>query len=301
MNQVFNSKTMNINSKLGNYPGILITVSLTVALFLIGFCGWLAITSKEFIKYVKQNVELQVFLKNEADSVTVVNLRSQLLKMDIADITNNGPAILYKSKEEAAEVFLKETGEDFREALSDNPLFNHYTVRLKEEHISSSKLSQLKQQIEAMPGVAEVDYPKDFLQGVITNINKIYKIVSVIVLIFFVATLLLINNTIKLALYSQRFIIRTMQLVGATDWFIQKPFLRTGLLQGLFAGILSVVLIYVTVYVTTKQIEGLSLLGNNTLLYVLFGILLILGPLVGTLSTYQSVARYNKMELDKLY
>lgn len=292
---------MKLNSKLGNYPGILITVSLTVALFLIGFCGWIAITSKELIKYVRQNVEIQVYLDKSADSLATDKLKAQLVAMNVAETEKGQPAIQLITKEKAAEIFFDETRENYQEVLGENPFSDAYTIKLKEEIITEEKLQALKGEIEKLPAVSEVDYPKDFLKGIITNVNKIYKVVAIIVLIFFVATLLLINNTIKLALYSQRFIIRTMQLVGATDGFIQKPFLKTGLLQGLFAAVLSIVLVYLTQHAAASQVEGLNLLVNQQLIWLLFGILLILGPLVGVLSTYQSVARYHKMDLDKLY
>lgn len=292
---------MNINSKLGNYPGILITVSLTVALFLIGFCGWIAITSKELIKYVRQNVEVQVYLHKSLDSAAVHSLHTELVKLDIAETVKGKPAITLITKDKAAEVFFKETRENYQEVLGENPFSDAYNIKLKEENITESRLQELQERISKIPGVSEVDYPKDFLKGIIANVNKIYKVVAIIVLIFFVATLLLINNTIKLALYSQRFIIRTMQLVGATDWFIQKPFLVTGFFQGFLAAVLSIVLIHFTRYAASAQVEGLSLLANPQLTYILFLILLILGPVIGVLSTYQSVARYNKMDLDKLY
>lgn len=292
---------MKLNSKLGNYPGILITVSLTVALFLIGFCGWIAITSKELIKSVRQNVEIQVYLDKNTDSLATDQLKAQLIALDVAETEKGQPAIQLITKEKAAEIFFAETRENYQEVLGENPFSDAFTIKLKEENITEEKLQSLKTQMEKLPGVSDVDYPKDFLKGIITNVNKIYKVVAIIVLIFFIATLLLINNTIKLALYSQRFIIRTMQLVGATDGFIQKPFLKTGFIQGLLAGILSIVLVYLTQHAAATQVEGLNLLVNQQMIWILFGILLVLGPLVGVLSTYQSVARYHKMDLDKLY
>jgi cell division transport system permease protein len=292
---------MSINRKLGNYPGILITVSLTVALFLIGFCGWIAITSKELIKYVRQNVEIQVYMDKGLDSVSVHQLRSKLEALNVAEIEKGKPAIALITKDQAADIFFKETKENYKEVLGENPFSDAYTIKLQEENINEARLQELKAKIEKIEGVSDVDYPRDFLRGIITNVNKIYKVVAIIVLIFFVATLLLINNTIKLALYSQRFIIRTMQLVGATDGFIQKPFLKTGFFQGLFAGILSIALVYFTQNAAATQVEGLNLLANQELTWILYLILLVLGPLVGVLSTYQSVARYHKMDLDKLY
>lgn len=292
---------MSFNKRLGSYPGILIIISLSVALFLIGFCGWIALSSKELIKYVKQNIEVQVYLERDLNANQISQLKSDLINLSVADIKNNVPQIFLVSKETAAEIFFKDTKENFQDVLGDNPFRDSFTIKLKEEYITEQKLAQIKTNIEKIPFVFEVDYAKDFLKGIIANVNKIYKVLAMVVLIFFIATLLLINNTIKLALYSQRFIIRTMQLVGATDFFIQKPFLKKGLFQGLIAAIISVFLIFITKKIATDQIDGLELIQNNISIYILFGILLVLGPLIGILSTFQSIARYHKMDLDKLY
>jgi cell division transport system permease protein len=292
---------MSFNKKLGSYPGILITISLTVALFLIGFCGWIAISSKELIKYVKQNIEIQVYLERDLEKSDLDAISRKIETLGFAEVKNGKSEIKLTSKEQAAEIFYKDTKEDFKDVLGDNPFRDAFSVRLKEENITEEKLLLIKTQIEKIDGVFEVEYAKDFLKGIISNVNKVYKVLALIVVIFFVATLLLINNTIKLALYSQRFIIRTMQLVGATDFFIQKPFLIKGFFQGLLASLISIVLIFITKYVSTSQIEGLSLIQNNTAIAFLFVILLILGPTIGVLSTFQSIVRYHKMDLDKLY
>jgi cell division transport system permease protein len=292
---------MSFNKKLGSYPGILITISLTVALFLIGFCGWIAISSKELIKYVKQNIEIQVYLERDLGKDELAAISKKIEGLGFAEVKNGKAQITLTSKEQAAEIFYKDTKEDFKDVLGDNPFRDAFSVRLKEENITEEKLILIKTEIEKIQNVFEVEYAKDFLKGIISNVNKVYKVLALIVVIFFVATLLLINNTIKLALYSQRFIIRTMQLVGATDFFIQKPFLIKGFVQGLIASIISIILIFLTKYVSTSQIDGLNLIQNNTNIVLLFVILLILGPTIGVLSTFQSIVRYHKMDLDKLY
>lgn len=292
---------MSFNKKLGSYPGILITISLTVALFLIGFCGWIAISSKELIKYVKQNIEIQVYLDRGLEQTDLEKIKSRIENLNIAEIKDKKQEIKLTTKEKAAEIFYQDTKENFKDVLGDNPFRDSYSVRLKEENITEEKLKLFKVEIEKINGVFEVEYAKDFLKGIISNVNKVYKILALIVVIFFVATLLLINNTIKLALYSQRFIIRTMQLVGATDYFIQKPFLVKGFFQGLIASLISIFLIYITKYVSTAQIDGLNLIQNDKAIFFLFFILLILGPTIGVLSTFQSIVRYHKMDLDKLY
>ena len=292
---------MVFNRNLGSYPGILITISLTVALFLIGFSGWIALSSKELIKYVKQNIEVQAYLEKDLDSTKISAIKHKIEAMGIAEITDGKAQVMLISKEKAAEIFYKDTKEDYKAVLGENPFRDSFTIKLKEEKISEAQLKNIKTEIEKLTGVFEVEYAKDFLKGIITNVNKVYKILALIVFIFFVATILLINNTIKLALYSQRFIIRTMQLVGATDFFIQKPFLIKGIVQGVIASLISILLIFLTKNLATSQIDGLALIQNDAALYVLFVILLILGPVIGLLSTYQSIIRYHKMDLDKLY
>jgi cell division transport system permease protein len=279
----------------------LITISLTVALFLIGFSGWIALSSKELIKYVKQNIEVQAYLEKDLDSTQISAIKHKIEAMGIAEITDGKAQVMLISKEKAAEIFYKDTKEDYKAVLGENPFRDSFTIKLKEEKISEAQLKNIKTEIEKLIGVFEVEYAKDFLKGIITNVNKVYKILALIVFIFFVATILLINNTIKLALYSQRFIIRTMQLVGATDFFIQKPFLIKGIVQGVIASLISILLIFLTKNLATSQIDGLALIQNDAALYVLFVILLILGPVIGLLSTYQSIIRYHKMDLDKLY
>lgn len=292
---------MVFNRNLGSYPGILITISLTVALFLIGFSGWIALSSKELIKYVKQNIEVQAYLEKGLDSTQIMALKHKIEAMGIAEIKNGESQVQLISKEKAAEIFYKDTKEDYKAVLGENPFRDSFTIRLKEENISELQLKNIKTEIEKLTGVFEVEYAKDFLKGIITNVNKIYKILALIVFIFFVATILLINNTIKLALYSQRFIIRTMQLVGATDFFIQKPFLIKGIIQGVIASVISIILIFLTKNLATSQIDGLALIQNDRAMLGLFFVLLILGPVIGLLSTYQSIIRYHKLDLDKLY
>jgi cell division transport system permease protein len=292
---------MSLQKSLGSYPALLITISLTIALFLIGFAGWIAISSNELIKYVKQNIEVQVFLQKNLSPEKKAQIKSDIEKLALVDATESKESIKFISKEEGATIFFENTNENFQEVLGENPFHDGYNIRLRAELINESDLKKIKAKLERISGVFEVDYAKDFLKGVVENVNKIYKLLALVVFIFFIATLLLINNTIKLALFSQRFIIRTMQLVGATDGFIQKPFLLKATLQGLIASIIAILLVLATQQIASKQIEGLGLIQNDTSLFILLILVLFLGPLIGFLSTLQSIVRYQKMDLDKLY
>ncbi len=292
---------MKPTQKPGSYPGILITISLTVALFLIGFCGWVAVSSKELIRYVKQNIEVQAYLERDISSSRTDSIKTILSKLPEIESSQDSAAITFISSELAAANFLKETNENYEDILGDNPFRDAFNLKVKEEFLDEGKLAMLKRKIEKIEGVYEVDYARDFVNGITENANKAYLILSAIVLIFLVASILLINNTIKLALYSQRFLIRTMQLVGATNGFIQKPYLTKGLIQGLTAGFLAGVLLVLTQQLALREVEGLELIQNQTMSLILLGILLILGPMIGVVSTFQSISRYLNIDLDDLY
>jgi cell division transport system permease protein len=272
-----------------------------VALFLIGFCGWVAFSSKELIKYIKQNIEVQAYLDRELPQEKIDFIKKTLSSFPEIEHSGDSSLISFISSESAATAFLAETNEDYQAILGDNPFRDAFNLKVKEELLNEGELAILKKKIETIPGVYEADYAKDFVNGITENANKAYLILASIVLIFLVATILLINNTIKLALYSQRFIIKTMQLVGATNSFIQKPFVGKGLFQGLLASIISSILIIGTQQLALRQVEGLSLIQNSEMMIYVVLILLILGPLIGMVSTFQSINRYLNVDLDDLY
>lgn len=292
---------MKPTKKPGSYPGILITISLTVALFLIGFCGWVALSSKELIRYVKQNIEVQAYLDRDLESSKVDSIQILLSVLPEIEHSADSSLISFISSDEAAATFLAETNEKYEDILGDNPFRDAFNLKVKEEFLDEGQLAILKRKIEQIDGIYEVDYARDFVNGITENANKAYLILSAIVLIFLIASILLINNTIKLALYSQRFLIRTMQLVGATNTFIQKPFVTKGLIQGLVAGVLAGALLLITQQLALREVSGLDLIQNQPMILILIGILLILGPLIGILSTYQSISRYLNVDLDDLY
>lgn len=290
------------NKRLGTYPGILITVSLCLALFLIGFCGWVALSSKQLVKYVRENVEVQIYLDREVSPEQATLIEAELRTFDAISENKEGiKSIVFISRADAAKKFVEETNEEYNEILGDNPFRDAFSIKLKEQMLEGNALGELKTKVENIEGVFELDYAEDFVQGIISNANKAYLILSSIVLIFLIATLILINNTIKLALYSQRFIIRTMQLIGATNSFIQKPFVKKGLLQGAIAALISIGLLFGTQQLAVNQVEGLALIQNNQMIYILGAFLMVLGPLIGVLSTLQSVTRYLNIDLDDLY
>ncbi|WP_435355218.1 cell division protein FtsX [Emticicia sp. SJ17W-69] len=289
------------NRKLGSYPSLLIVISLTAALFLIAFSGWIALTSKQLVQYVKQNIEVQIYLDKSLTPIQRDSVRNLISQKNYIAYSENVPQIKFISKESTAERVLKETNEDFRSILGENPYRDAFSLRIKDTYFSEEQLAKIKADLEQVPGVFEADYAKDFVESINKNANKAYLIIASIVVLLLIAIVLLINNTIRLALYSQRFIIRSMQLVGATDWFIQKPFLIRGIFQGILSGILAIILLVGVQQIAIREIEDLAILQDFEKLSFLFGAVILLGILIGILSTFQSMYRYLHTDLEDLY
>ena len=288
--------------KLGSSPNVMVIISLTIALFLIGLCGLLTLNARKLAELVRQNVEVQVYLDNDLTTNHLDSIFKLITKREFVLKKDNSPQINFVSKEVAAKQFIQESGEDYRKLLgNNNPLRNLYSVKIKEEYFNEVRLKEIKTDLEKISGVYEVAYIENFVDEVNRNISKIYLVLSVFVVLLLIIIVILVNNTIKLSLYSQRFLIRSMQLVGATNGFIRKPFVTKGALQGLISGLVACTLLILLQQLAVQQIEGLGILQETGKLIALIIGILIIGTLIGILSTFQSVERYLKLSLDELY
>lgn len=287
--------------KVGSYPNAMIIVSLTAALFLIGFCGLLVMQSKKLISIIKQNIEVRVMLDKGLDSTQVADIQKKIISKPFVLNTEGKPSVIFYSKDEAAREFIADTKEDFSAFLGENPLHDSYRVRLMEDYFEDTKLKLIKTELEKIEGIFEVVYQENLADQINKNLTKIYIILATFAVIMLVIIVLLMNNTIRLALYSQRFLIRSMQLVGATNNFIQMPFLKNGAVQGLISGVIAAGLIVGLQQIALRQIEGLHILQEYEKLgFLLLGVI-VLGALIGISSTFQALARYLRMTLDDLY
>ena len=294
------TKKYNVRKKnLGSYPYISVVLSITLALFVIGVFGALVIYSKELERLVRENVKIQVYLKSQITETQ----RGQILNSIASKpFTSKEPnAIEFISKDEAAKEFIKETGEDFKKFLGENPLRDAFLVKINEEFHTAEQLSKIKTEVEKIGGVFEVYYVESVIESINKNVTKIGLILMGLVALLLFIVVMLINNTLRLALFSQRFLIHSMQLVGARSSFIHKPFLWRASLHGFISGILSVALLVGLLTIATRKVEELSLIQNNNRLLILIGVLLILGILVAVMSTYRAVSKYLKLSLDELY
>jgi len=284
---------------LGSYPSVSVVFSITLALFAIGVFGTLVIYSKELEKIIKENVRIQIYLTSKTSPEIKKKIEKELSEKGIATTANG--AIQFISKEEAEKQFIQDTGEDFRQFLGENPLHDAYLVRINESWQGKERLVELKKNIEKWPGVFQVDYKENLIESINQNITRIGLIIMGMVAVLLVIVVLLINNTLRLALFSQRFLIRSMQLVGAKKWFIQKPFLFRATLHGIFSGILASAMLLGLIALATRHVEELKLIQNNDRLILLMASLLLLGLVVAVISSYRAVNKYLKLSLDELY
>jgi len=293
---------MSKSKQLGNTPNLLVIVSLTIALLLIGLCGLLTLNARKLTELIKQNVELQVYLENDLSTSKLDSIFKQIALQDFVLLKDGSPQINFISKDVAAKQFVEESGEDYAKLLGkSNPLLNLYAVKVKPEFFNEQGLAMLKKRVEKIEGVHEVAYVENFVDAINEKISKIYIVLSAFVALLLGIILILVNNTIKLSLYSQRFLIRSMQLVGATNSFIRKPFVVKGALQGLTSGLIAATCLIISQQLALHKIEGLAALQEMDKIVFLLILIIILGVLIGIMSTFQSVERYLHKSLDDLY
>ena len=286
--------------KLGGYPFISVVFSITVALLVLGLFGWMVLHSSRLGNQIQENIEIQIYLNKDL-SMSDINKIKQTVATKPYTLKKTDPQVVLITKERAAEQFIKDTGEDFKQFLGDNPLRDLLTVKISSQYQTVDSLGRIKKEIERIMGVFEVDYQESLVESINQNLTKIGLVLVGISTFSLLVVIILINNTIKLALFSQRFLIRSMQLVGATSMFIRKPFLYRSMLYGLLSGVLASGILYgFSLYMNTI-IDGLAELQDMRDFMFLFGLIVIMGIVVGYFSSLRAVRKYLNMSLDELY
>lgn len=256
----------------------------------------LIVYSNELEGVVRANFNVQVFLKNDITDST-----KSILKKRIEQTTGVAAGTLkFVSKEEAKKKFTEETGEDYS-FMGENLLRESFRFGVEPAYQDTAKLRLISKQLSAVPGVFQIDYQESAITGINKNRNQIGLVLIGIALVLLIVVVLLIHNTLRLALFSQRFLIRSMQLVGATSGFIQKPFLLRSILYGLVSGLIAAGLLMGLLAYATRKIPELSYIQNTERIGLVLAGLATMGIFVGFLSTYSAVAKYLKLSLDELY
>ncbi|GAB3576215.1 cell division protein FtsX [Hymenobacter daeguensis] len=287
--------------KLGSYPTLLVVFSITLALVVIGLFGLLLVHAQKLSEVVRENLEVQVYLDRDLPETELLRLQQDLGQQPFVAERSGKPQIKFVSKEEGARQLLQSTGEDFRQFLGDNPLRDAYVLKIKPEFTDTVHLRQLNRSISAQRGVFEVQYPQDLFTSINNNLTRLSLVLLGFAAVLVLVVVILINNTIKLALFSQRFLIRSMQLVGATRLFIQQPFLRRATWQGLASGVLAALILIALLQYAYLEVSELRLLRDDVRLGVLLLAVVGLGVIIGFFSSARAVHKYLKMSLDDLY
>lgn len=287
--------------KLGSYPHAMVIFTITLALFVIGLFSTLLIHAGKLSDVVKQSIEVQVYLDFDLTQTQLARLKNTFSQKEYIAYLNQQPQVRFFSKEEGAKEFIQESGEDFMAFLGENPLRDAYILNINPDYADSNHLKKIKADLEELEGVYEVQYVASLIDSINQNLRKISIILLSFAGILVLVVVILINNTIKLAMFSQRFLIRSMQLVGATPGFIRRPFLNRAILQGFISGLLASGMLLGLLSYAYYQINELYLLRDETKLLILACLLVALGMIIGYISSYRAVRKYIRLSLDELY
>ena len=272
-----------------------VVLSITLVLFLLGVLGLLVLNTKKLADHFKEQVAITVFLKDDAREVEISQLQKSIA---LADYTKNA---VFVSKEEAAENFSEEIGEDFVAFIGDNPLQNAIDVYIKADFVASAKLEEIAAGLEAKDIVAEVSYDKPLISLLNDNVRKISLGILIVSCVLTLIAVLLINSSIRLSIYSKRFIIKTMQMVGATKSFIRKPFIMTNIKLGIAGALAAILIIALGIYYIDMRFPELQLAEEPLKIIIIFGGILVLGILISLLSTFFATQRFLNLRTDALY
>lgn len=270
-------------------------LGVTLVLFLLGIVGWLTINSQKLIQYFKESVEVQVFLKQNIHDTARQNLQNYITAQPYTK------SVKYTDKETAKQEWIKSGGEDFSEFLENSLLPTSIDFTLKADYVDSAKLASIKQVIASFPAVDEVRYPTAIVGKMQRNFNLISLVLAGVAILISVLVIVLIDNTIRLAMFSNRFLIKTMQMVGATRWFITKPLNIRAIINGAISALIAIIMVYGVVKVAEHFLPDLRALRDPGLLIFMFLALVIIGITITLFSTHRSALKYLRMKLDELY
>ncbi|AYA35666.1 FtsX-like permease family protein [Hymenobacter oligotrophus] len=287
--------------KLGSYPHTMVVFSITLALLVIGLFGLLLVHAHKLSEAVKENLEVQVYLERNLPETQLLRLQRTFAQKPYIAYRENQAQVRFLSKEEGARQFVELTGEEFQQFLGDNPLRDAYILKINPQFADSVQLRRISQDLRQQQGVYEVTYVQSLISSINQNVRKVSLVLLGFAVLLTLVVVVLINNTIKLALFSQRFLIRSMQLVGATPWFIQGPFLRRATWQGFVSGTVAALLLLALLQSAYLQLDELRLLRDERLIAAVLVALVLLGCVIGFFSSYRAVRKYLRMSLDDLY
>jgi cell division transport system permease protein len=270
-------------------------VSITLVLYVLGLLGIIIMHTQKLSEHIKENIGFSIILMDNARMADINHLQKSLDAFESVKSTE------YISKEKAAEELIAELGEDFVQFLGYNPLFPSIEVKLNAAWANPDSLAVFETSVLQSNIVKEVDYQKDLVHIVNENLQKIGFALLLFGLLLLVIAFTLINNTIRLSVFSKRFLIKSMQLIGATQTFIRRPFVFKGIMQGLVGSVIAIVLLLASLYGAQKSVPELIDFQDIEMLFSIFVLVIILGIVISWISTWFAVRKYLRIKTDNLY
>jgi cell division transport system permease protein len=289
------SKSGKASIKRGKPSYFMSILGVTLVLFLLGIIGWLIINAGKLGEHFKENVEIKAILRGD------LNPNDSIALMQYISAKPYIKSIEFVNKEQARKIYLGDGNEDWSQVLDYNPLPNAIYFKVKNEYLTPDTLNSIKKDLEQQTYVSEVQYQQALVDNLNKNIRRISMILLVVAVILSLVVIILIDNTIRLAMFSNRFLIKTMQMVGATRWFIAKPMNLRAILNGAISGLIAVAAVFVLIMLAEKYVPEMKAIHDNNSLLLLFLGLIVIGIAITVFSTHRSVLKYLRMKLDDLY
>jgi len=272
-----------------------VILSIALVLFLLGVLGLLVLNTKKLADHFKEEITVSVFLKDSAKEVEIGQLQKSLV---LSEYTKSA---VFVSKDEAAEEHSAEIGEDFLEFLGYNPLKNSIDINLNAEYVNTAQVDSIAQSIASQSFVEEVSFDRPTLDLLTRNVKRLGLGILIASALFTLIAVLLINSSIRLSIYSKRFIIKTMQMVGATKSFIRKPFIWTNIKLGMIGAVLALLGLAGMLFYLNQNFPQLGLLQDMVQLGMVFAGVFVAGVLISLASTYFATQRFLNLRTDDLY
>ena len=286
-NKKFNSSVFS--------SSISVVISLSLVLFIVGTLFLVLINAQKLSNYVKENIGFSVMLEENTSELDCLRFLKEI------DANNFSKSATLVSKEQATKELRNELGEDFVDFLGYSPLLSSIDVKLNANYANADSLLKIKNQLQKNINVFEVYYQEDLVEKINSNVNRITIFLLAFCSLLLIIAFVLINNTIRLSVYSKRFLIRTMRLVGAKNSFIKKPFLINSLYQGLYGAIFAVFMLIGSLQLIQKEAMHILNISDLKVIGTVFLLIFIFGIFISWISTYLSVKKYIKLTEHKLY
>lgn len=286
-NKKFNSSVFS--------SSVSVVISLSLVLFIVGTLFLVLINAQKLSNYVKENIGFSVMLEENTSELDCLRFLKEI------DANNFSKSATLVSKEQATKELRNELGEDFVDFLGYSPLLSSIDVKLNANYANADSLLKIKNQLQKNTNVFEVYYQEDLVEKINSNVNRITIFLLAFCSLLLIIAFVLINNTIRLSVYSKRFLIRTMRLVGAKNSFIKKPFLINSLYQGLYGAIFAVFMLIGSLQLIQKEAMHILNISDLKVIGTVFLLIFIFGIFISWISTYLSVKKYIKLTEHKLY